>query len=345
MNPKVSYIAFLSVALVTIYSFIGNKTTPLYFEVPKGWPKPHYDFSKNQLTEEGFQLGRHLFYDPILSRDSTISCASCHRQANGFADTEHELSLGIDNKMGRRNSLSLINLAWSKSFMWDGGVNHLEVQALNPITSPLEMDETLINVVNKLKESRKYKHLFKSAFGDSIITGQRILKAIAQFELMLKSSNSKYDQVKRKETVFTKKEQNGYRLFQINCASCHTEPLFASDQFESNGISIDIGLKDRGRIEITNNPVDFARFKVPTLRNIQVSSPYMHDGRFKSLKDVVKHYNSIKPTTSYLATVLQKPMRLSDRECSDLVSFLFTLTDSSFLTNKHFSTPKAITFK
>jgi cytochrome c peroxidase len=280
-----------------------------------------------------------------LSRDSTISCASCHRQANGFADTEHELSLGIDNKIGRRNSLSLINLAWSKSFMWDGGVNHLEVQALNPITSPLEMDETLINVVNKLKESRKYKHLFKSAFGDSIITGQRILKAIAQFELMLKSSNSKYDQVKRKETVFTKKEQNGYRLFQINCASCHTEPLFASDRFEFNGLPIDGVLNDLGRLGITNNSVDFALFKVPTLRNIQVSSPYMHDGRFKSLKDVVKHYNSIKPTTSYLATVLQKPMRLSDRECSDLVSFLFTLTDSSFLTNKHFSTPKAITFK
>lgn len=338
---KIKYIIILSIVLASSFAFSLLKTTPIYFEIPNGWPKPHYDFSKNQLTEEGFQLGRHLFYDPILSRDSTISCASCHLLANGFSDVEQKFSRGIDNRFGKRNSLSLINLAWSKNFMWDGGVNHLEVQALNPITSPLEMDETLINVVNKLKKSTKYKHLFTRAFGDSIITGQRILKAIAQFELMLISSNSKYDQVKRKETVFTQKEQNGYRLFQINCASCHTEPLFASDQFESNGIPIDVGLNDFGRLGITNNPDDYARFKVPTLRNVQISYPYMHDGRFSSLKDVVNHYNTIKPTSIYLSKVLQKPMRLGDSECSDLVSFLSTLTDHSFIKNKRFSTPNA----
>ena len=342
---KIKYIIILSIVLVSCFAFSLLNTNPLYFEIPEGWPKLHYGFSNNQLTEEGFQLGRHLFYDPILSKDSSISCASCHRQANGFSDIENQFSRGIDNRLGKRNSLSLINLAWTKNFMWDGGVNHLEVQALNPITSPLEMDETLINIVTKLNKSKKYKHLFKSAFGDTLITGQRILKAITQFELMLKSSDSKYDQVKRKETFFTKKEQNGYRLFQINCASCHIEPLFASDRFESNGLPIDGVLNDFGRLGITNNSVDFARFKVPTLRNIQVSSPYMHDGRFKSLKDVVKHYNSINTTTSFMSEVLRKPMCLSDSECAAIVSFLCTLTDYSFLTNKDFSSPKVITLK
>ena len=201
MRIKRKYI-LLIVILISL-AFAIKKTNPIYFEIPKGWPKTHYDFSKNPLTEEGFQLGRKLFYDPILSRDSTISCSSCHLQATGFTHVDHSLSHGIDGKIGIRNSMSLMNLAWSKSFMWDGGVNHLDVQALNPITNSVEMDETLEHVVQKLQKSEKYQQLFENAFGDSKITGQRLLKALTQFELLLVSSNSKYDKVMRKEALFT----------------------------------------------------------------------------------------------------------------------------------------------
>ncbi len=184
------YILATSVVLIG-FGFSNQLTTPLYFEVPYGWPKPVYDFSKNPLTEEGFQLGQNLFYDPILSRDTTISCASCHLQNTGFTHIDHSVSHGIEGRTGTRNSLALINLAWSKNFMWDGGVNNLEVQAINPITNPLEMDEKLENVVTKLQQNQKYKTLFAKAFGDDKVNSQRILKALAQFTVMLKSSDSK----------------------------------------------------------------------------------------------------------------------------------------------------------
>ena len=339
MKKHIIYVLFIgSIALFSLgFSFLTP--TPIYFQIPKGWPKPHYDFSKNPLTEEGFQLGRQLFYDPILSRDSTISCASCHLQATGFTHVDHELSHGIDGKIGTRNSMTLMNLAWSKSFMWDGGVNHLDVQPLNPITSAVEMDETLANVVAKLNQNEQYKSLFLAAFGDTKITGQRVLKALSQFELQLVSSNSKYDKVMRKETVFTEKEQNGYQLFKTNCASCHNEPLFTSEKFERNGLAIDTTLNDIGRQKITNDNKDFLLFKVPTLRNIQFTFPYMHDGRFKKLTDVIKHYNSLGNDKN-LPKQLQKPMNLSDNERVDLVAFLHTLTDSEFLFDKRFSFPK-----
>jgi cytochrome c peroxidase len=319
--------------------FALKKNTPLYFEIPKSWPQPHYDFAKNPVTEEGFQLGRQLFYDPILSRDNTISCASCHLQATGFAHVDHDLSHGIEGKVGTRNALALINLAWSKDFMWDGGVNHLEVQPINPITNPVEMDETLANVVHKLQQSEKYLHLFQEAFGTTAITGQLTLKALSQFMVMLKSSNSKYDKVMRKEEQFTERELKGYTLFKTNCAACHIEPLFTSDKFENNGLTIDTTLNDLGRMKITNRDEDYLRFKVPTLRNIQFTFPYMHDGRFKTLTEVVKHYNTLQKS-KLLPKELAEPMNLSDNDRTDLVLFLKTLTDTEFLFNPRFSFPK-----
>ncbi len=339
MKKHLIYLLFIGSIVLFSLAFSFLTPTPIHFQIPKGWPKPHYDFSKNPLTEEGFQLGRQLFYDPILSRDSTISCASCHLQTTGFTHVDHELSHGIDGKIGTRNSMTLMNLAWSKSFMWDGGVNHLDVQPLNPITSPVEMDETLANAVAKLNQNQQYKPLFLAAFGDANITGQRVLKALSQFELQLVSSNSKYDKVMRKETVFTDKEQNGYQLFKNNCASCHNEPLFTSEKFERNGLAIDTTLNDIGRQKITNDKKDFLLFKVPTIRNIQFTFPYMHDGRFKKLTDVIKYYNSLGNDKN-LPKKLQKPMNLSDNERVDLVAFLYTLTDSEFLFDKRFSFPK-----
>lgn len=336
MKSKYIFIILIGSILVFSLAFTFLKPTPLYFQIPKGWPKPYYDFSKNPITEEGFQLGRQLFYDPILSKDSTISCASCHLQATGFTHVDHSLSHGIDGKIGTRNSMTMMNLAWSTTFMWDGGVNHLDVQPLNPITSPVEMNETLANVVQKLQKSNKYKSLFIAAFGDENITGQRILKALSQFELLLVTANSKYDKVMRKEAVFTGQEQNGYQLFKINCASCHCEPLFTNGKFESNGIPIDSTLNDIGRQRITEKPEDYLKFKVPTLRNIQFTNPYMHDGRFKKITDVIKHYNSIKYNKN-LPLQLQKNINLTDNERVDLVAFLLTLTDNEFLFNKRFS--------
>jgi len=337
-SPALYSIVMIAVA-ITCLAFALRKTTPIYFKIPGGWPKPHYDFSKNPLTEEAFQLGRNLFYDPIMSKDTTISCASCHLQATGFTHVEHSLSHGIDGKIGKRNSLALVNLAWSKNFMWDGGVNHLDVQALNPITSIVEMDETLEHIIVKLQKSQKYRNMFSNAFGDSKITGQRILKALSQFELNLVSANSKYDKVMRKQTSFTEREHKGYALFQQHCASCHIEPLFTSEKFENNGLPADTTLHDNGRMEITDKREDSLKYKVPTLRNIQFTFPYMHDGRFKTLTEVIKHYNTL-PSDKRLPKSLAKSIHLSDDDRTDLVLFLKTLTDTEFLFDKRFAFPK-----
>lgn len=340
MRKNIKYTSFILMICIFSFGYVFFDPTPIYLDIPKNWPKPHYDFSKNNLTEEGFQLGRHLFYDPILSRDNTISCASCHLQQTGFTHVDHDLSHGIDGKIGTRNSSTLMNLAWNTHFMWDGGVNHLEVQPLAPIESNVEMDETLENVVKKLNTSPKYQALFEKAFGSKKVTGQLTLKALAQFLVMLKTDNSKYDKVIRKEEKFTKQEQNGYILFKNHCASCHPEPLFTNNGFENNGLAIDTILNDFGRMKITQNSKDKLKFKVPTLRNIQFTYPYMHDGRFSTLTEVVKHYNSGIHKSNTLSSKLEKPMNLSDNERVDLVVFLKTLTDKDFLYNERFSYPR-----
>ena len=338
MNKIFSSLGF-GILIFSIFAFVQNINTPIYLDVPKGWPKPNYDFKNNPSTEEGFQLGRNLFYDPILSRDNTISCASCHLQQTGFTHVDHDLSHGIMDRIGIRNAGTLMNLAWSKNFMWDGGVNHLDVQAIAPITSEVEMDETMENVVKKLQKTEKYPKLFKEAFGTDKVTGQHLLKAISQFIVMLKTSNSKYDKVMREEEKFTEMEQKGYNLFKIHCASCHKEPLFTNDSFENNGLPLDSTLNDLGRLKITQKSKDKQKFKVPTLRNIQFTFPYMHDGRFKTLNEVIKHYNLGIIKSETLSKELYKPMNLTANERTELITFLKTLTDNEFLFNKRFGFP------
>ncbi|MBS1536239.1 MAG: c-type cytochrome [Bacteroidetes bacterium] len=310
------------------------------FFVPDTWPKPKYDFSKNPITESKVELGRKLFYDPIFSGDNTISCASCHSQYTAFTHVDHALSHGIEDRIGTRNSPALMNLAWQKLFMRDGAVNHLDMQALAPISNPLEMDETITHVVSKLQANNLYPTLFYRAFGDSIITGEHTLKAISQFMLTLISSNSRYDSVMRKQANFSEQEKNGYRLYQQNCSSCHPEPLFTNDEFMNNGLPTDSTLKDYGRLGVTKNPNDSLKFKVPTLRNVEFSYPYMHDGRFKRLSEVLKHYTSGIRQSNTLANVLQKPIVLTSNEKVDIIAFLLTLTDKSFLFNPKFSYPR-----
>lgn len=312
------------------------------FEAPSSFPKPVYDFSKNPLSAAKIQLGRALFYDPLLSRNNMISCASCHSQFSAFTHIDHALSHGIEDKIGFRNSPALMNLAWQKSFMRDGAVNHLDVQALAPLSNPVEMDENIAHVVTKLQHSSIYPRLFYDAFGDSVITGEHTLKAISQFMLTLISANSKYDSVMRNETLFTAQENNGYQLFKKNCASCHKEPLFTNDEFMNNGLAVDTSLNDFGRYRVTNNPKDSLKFKVPTLRNIEFSYPYMHDGRMKRIADVLNHYTSGIQKGNTLATELNRPIVLSANEKVDLTAFLLTLTDKSFLFNPKFFYPREL---
>lgn len=308
--------------------------------VPSNFPKPVYEFSKNPLSENKIQLGRALFYDPILSRNNMISCASCHSQFSAFTHVDHALSHGIEDKIGFRNSPAIMNLAWQKTFMRDGAVNHLDVQALSPISNPVEMDMNISQVVSRLQGSKLYPKLFFKAFGDSIVTGEHTLKAISQFMLTLVSCNSKYDSVMRKQSVFSEQENNGYKLFRKNCSSCHTEPLFTNDDFRNNGLTVDTTLKDYGRYRVTNNPSDSLLFKVPTLRNIEFSYPYMHDGRFKKLSQVLNHYTDGIEKTKTLSSELQNSIQLTSNEKIDIVAFLLTLSDKSFLFNPNYFYPK-----
>lgn len=340
MKIKHLLVIGLGITMSALLGFSYYQSTRREFFVPKNWPKPVYDFAGNPLTDKGFELGRKLFYDPILSRDSTISCASCHFQATGFTHVDHQVSHGIEGKLGKRNALALQNLAWSKDLMWDGGVNHLDVQALNPITNPLEMDEQLPRLIHKLQQTNAYPNLFEKAFGSSVITGQHLLKALSQFVVQLSSANAKYDRVMRKETQFTEQEKKGYLLFLKNCNSCHQAPLFTSPKFEYNGLALDPYYLDYGRYTITGNPKDSLKFKVPSLRNCQFTAPYMHDGRFNTLTQVIQHYNQLAPNP-LLPKELAKPMQLDDHERVDLVAFLQTLSDPDFLFNPKFGPPKS----
>lgn len=321
-----------------LLSFQQKDTSPL-LSYPSYFPKPSYDFTRNPLNARVIDLGRKLFYDPLLSGDNSISCASCHSPYNAFAHTDHDLSHGIRDQIGNRNAPALFNLAWQNVFMWDGAVNHLDVQALAPITHPKEMDETLISVIEKLKKQVAYRKAFKLAFSDSIITGERILKALSQFQLTLVSANARYDKVKSGRAVYTEQEEKGYRLFQTHCNACHTEPLFTNGQFVSNGLPVDSTLNDAGRGGVTKRKQDSLLFKVPSLRNLSYTYPYMHDGRFKKLYQVLEHYTSANKALYNLDLRLQQPFLLSSVEKTDLVAFLLTLNDTSFVFNAAFRDP------
>jgi cytochrome c peroxidase len=330
--------AILLISCLALCAF--KIATQQLFEVPQNWPKPSYDFKRNPLTKQKVELGRELFYDPILSKNNLISCASCHSPYTAFTHVDHDLSHGIDDRIGTRNSPALMNLAWHNLYMWDGAINHLDMQALAPISHPDEMGETIESVVLKLQHSKKYSKLFLKAYGDTVVTGEHTLKAMSQFMLTLVSANSKYDSVMRKQSHFTEQENKGYYLFKQHCSSCHTEPLFTHTGFENNGLPLDTTLNDMGRMRITKNPSDSLKFKVPTLRNIEFSFPYMHDGRFKKISDVLKHYTSGIVHSKTLANPLQQPIVLSSNDKVDLTAFLLTLTDKAFLFNSKHTSPK-----
>ena len=321
-----------------IMSFVALENGLNY---PDYWPKPVYNFHKNPLDSNKILLGRMLFYDPVLSADSTISCASCHSSYNAFAHVDHDLSHGINDRIGIRNAPALMNLAWQPVFMMDGAVNHLDVQALAPIANPDEMGSSIQQVVLKLKRSSFYPALFNVAFGSKEISGERVLKSIAQFMLTIQSHDAKYDRVMSREESFTIQEAKGFELFKQNCASCHQPPLFTNFSFKNNGLPLNPKLNDTGRERITGKSEDLLFFKVPTLRNIAYSFPYMHDGRFKNLSAVVNFYANLTDKER-AHTSLEKPISLSADERVDLISFLLTLNDKKFVFNPDYSYPKKI---
>jgi len=323
----------LILAAIIAMSFVLIKQGSMFYQ-PEYFPKPTYNFTQNPLDSLTIELGRTLFYDPILSVDNSISCASCHSPYNAFAHTDHDLSHGIFDSIGNRNAPALFNLAWQESFMWDGAINHLDMQALAPIEHPKEMGSNIKELLNKLNDSTEYKRLFYYTFNDSIITSSKLLKALSQFQLTLVSAHSKYDMVMLGKEQFTPQEKNGYELFKKNCNSCHSEPLFSNYAFKNNGLPIDTTLNDYGRFTITQHEEDKLKFKVPSLRNLSYTYPYMHDGRFNTLKEVLKHYSDEIQKTNSLSPELTTPIILSSNEKVDLIAFLLTLNDQAFVFDK-----------
>lgn len=333
-------IAFIIVvSTIVFFAFRKKKSEDeVTFVYPSDWPVPTYNFDHNPPTKEGIALGRKLFYDPNLSGDSMVSCASCHLSFTGFTHVDHRLSHGIKDRIGTRNTGALMNLAWQKDFMWDGAIKHLDFQPLAPLLNPNEMDGDLKEIMKYLKGDSAYVVEFKSAFGDSgEVSTPNMLKAFSQFMLQFNTFNSKYDQFKNGDIQFNAQEKKGYNLFKQHCNSCHTEPLFTNGGFANNGLSINPKLNDGGRIKITGDSLDSLKFKIPTLRNIASTYPYMHDGRYKSLQMVLFHYSHNIAKTPNLAEELRDSIKLNASEKGAIISFLKTLTDKEFLYNKDLS--------
>lgn len=327
--------------------------TPLTITVPAGFPEMP-EPADNPLTVEGVKLGRLLFYDPILSGDSTQACASCHIQDRAFSDSR-PFSKGIRGLPGSRHAPPIVNPAWTGDTFWDGRAHGLEDQATKPVPNEIEMDLPWPAAIERIKNHPDYPDLFCAAFGDKRITMNRVVKAIAQFERTFVSFNSKYDHVQRGEDTFTPEEAAGERIFNSeigDCFHCHQAPLFATPgKFANTGL--DSVVVDRGRFDVTGNPADMGQFKAPTLRNCTERFVFMHDSRFSDLRQVVDHYNLgffdsdlvdplirariPNPDPNIPPSKKRRPMR--GGEIDTLIIFLGTLTDPEFLTNPALSNP------
>ncbi|KGL60076.1 MULTISPECIES: cytochrome-c peroxidase [unclassified Polaribacter] len=300
----------------------------------------------NPLTQEGVALGKKLFFDTILSGDETQSCASCHDPKKSFTD-QQRLSNGVNDNLGTRNAMPLFNLAWNfdERFAWDGKEFSLEKQALEPVSNPIEMHGNWENITKKLQNNLEYKDLFLRAFGTSIIDSTLVTKAIAQFERTLISGNSKFDKYLRGEINLTPEEQNGFDVFMDeskgDCFHCHgsdNNPIWSDNKFHNNGLDnvfVDLGLG-----KITGDPKDNGKFKSPSIRNLAFTAPYMHDGRFATLEEVINHYSEGLKRSPTIDPLMKKVdeggVHLSTQDKSNLKAFLQTLSDYNFIKNPTF---------
>lgn len=336
-------------------TFKTSVETAVSFSVPENFSEPTYNFSENTFTEAKFQLGKRLFYDGILSSNGSVSCGTCHNQSHAFTHHGHDISDGVDGKLGMRNSQPLQNMAFMKDFTWDGAVRHLDLQPLIPIESEFEMNETLDNVLLKLQWDNTYVSDFENAFNkkDSekhIISLRTLTQSLSQFMNALVSANSRYDQYIRAEEMaepYSEDEKVGLKTFKNKCASCHAGELFTDQSYRNNGLTASSRFPDelgRGRVtgeDLEKEAEDYYKFKVPSLRNVWVTFPYMHDGRFRTIDDVLNHYDSGIQDTNNLDALLKQNetlgIQLSQEDKRVLKIFLKSLTDYSFINDERFA--------
>lgn len=312
---------------------------------PANFPPMMYTLARNQPAVATFELGRRLFYDPRLSSDGCVSCGSCHQVAAAFARAGQRISPGVAGRLATRNAPALQNLRWRRSFMADGGVLSLELQTLAPLTSPDEMNTPLATALARLNADPEYRRLFAAVYGPGKIDTPQFLRALAQFTAALTSANSRYDKYVRHEAggALTAPELRGRALFAAKCSGCHATDLFTDDSFRNNGLDRTF-TRDSGRAHITSRAADRGRFRVPSLRNVARTAPYMHDGRFATLAQVLAHYaHGVQPSAT-LDPLLRQPggqlgIRLSSQEQAELLAFLQTLTDEAFLTDRRLAPP------
>lgn len=313
---------------------------PLEIVSPIGFPAMAQSVSDLNLTAEGVALGRKLFYDNQLSADQTISCGSCHEQRAGFGTFEHDRSHGVFDSHTLRNAPPLFNLLWLKNYHWDGAYGTLQEEAAQPLTGAIEMGMRFDQIKSYLENDPGYREAFKKVFGTWFIRPELITRALSQFTATFISANSKYDRVKQGRDQFNADEQAGYQLYQAKCATCHPEPLFTDQQYRNIGLPIDPFLNDGGRFRITADRTDSLKFKVPSLRNTAATSNYMHDGRFATLQQCIRHYRYGIQISATLDPLLRNGIPLSDAEEYKLIQFLKSLTDSTFLTDPRLARPR-----
>ena len=318
--------------------------TPMELSIPSNFPEVAYNLEVNPLTEEGFELGKKLFYDGSLSSTGVVSCGFCHEQAFSFTHHGHTVSHGVNGLEGFRNAQPLHNLAFFNEFTWDGAATHLDLQPIIPITSEVEMNERIPNVLSKLRADKEYPKLFTKAFGDDAINSERLLKALSQFMLQMVSGNSRYDKYSRGEgEILTDKELAGLETFRQKCANCHAGELFTDQSYRNNGLPMNPNFpEEEGRKRVSGFQEDHYKFRVPSLRNIELTFPYMHDGRFGTLEAVMDFYangmvanGTIDPSLIDSNGSLGIPLSITEKE--NIIAFLKTLTDNEFIEDKRFA--------
>ena len=302
---------------------------------PPGFPV-QTQFSNTSLTKERIELGRRLFYDGNLSADGSISCGSCHQQIAAFGTYDHDLSHGLNGAHSNRNAPPIFNLLWRTSFGWDGRYNRIEDVIEAHLNSHIDMGSNSSHLQHKLEQLNRYQPYFKAAYGSNDITKERLLNALAQFTATMVSAATKYDSIKQNLTTFTSAEQTGYTIFQNKCSSCHNEPLFGSDDFRNIGLPVNTSLKDNGRMDVTGKREDSLKFRVPSLRNLFYSYPFMHDGRFIAFSQVFEHYNNGVQASATTDALVKNGIPLTASEQTALITFLKTLTDEKFVKDEKF---------
>jgi cytochrome c peroxidase len=326
--------------------YLPAKYTPYAFKMSTVFPIPDLP-RDNPLIEERVTLGDKLFHETALSKDGSLACASCHKQNDAFSDPRR-FSVGVREQTGVRHAMPLFNLAWKSAFFWDGRAPSLRAQALMPIQDHTEMDESLSNVVAKLAALPAYPKLFDAAFGSPEITAEKIGLAVEQFVLTLTSCDSRFDRAFRGDAKLSAQEQRGFELFMTeyeprmghygaDCFHCHGGALFTDHQFHNNGLDA-TNAADPGRFKITGRESDRAKFSTPSLRNVELTAPYMHDGRFSTLEEVIDHYSDHVQRSPTLDPNLAKHpnggLHLSQEDKASLVAFLKTFTDDKFRSDK-----------